>query len=528
MRINVPTRSGRPRLVSRLLRPGLPLALLAATTPAWAAFGPELPAIRQLHSGQAGHLDQKVLYDLVASGQRQAAFTEAFAHGDELFETVFNALDGVGAFVTTGTRFTRVPRADLTGPGEWENHVPKRITGPNAQSCNACHAVPSDDGAGLTNSNVFRDPTHSGNMRMFIQRNTPPTFGLGPLQRLAEEMTDDLVSTRQAARDDTCTNGGSVTRPLTTKGIGFGAIKVTRDATNPCRWTVDTTGVVGVDGDLIVRPFQWKGSVGYIRAFNRDAAHNELGMQGVELVGENVDGDFDGVANELTVGDITALSVYLGAQPRPTTKLELEYLGLIPALSSTEKTAINRGQAVFGQVGCTACHTPRLSLDNPIFSEPSRSRFYRDRTFPAGQDPVALWVDPARAVTFDLTRDQPDNQVTDPAGRPYRLGSLQRDASGKAYLEPYGDLKRHDLGPQVAEPIKDDGIKESVFMTENLWGVGSTGPYLHDGRATTLTEAILAHGGEAAGSQRAFINLPLSDQQAVIAFLNNLVLFKKE
>jgi CxxC motif-containing protein (DUF1111 family) len=58
--------------------------------------------------------------------------------------------------------------------------------------------------------------------------------------------------------------------------------------------------------------------------------------------------------------------------------------------------------------------------------------------------------------------------------------------------------------------------------------VGSTAPYLHDGRATTLTEAILEHGGEAAGSRDAFTRLPRQSQGDVIAYLENLVLFKIE
>jgi len=46
-------------------------------------------------------------------------------------------------------------------------------------------------------------------------------------------------------------------------------------------------------------------------------------------------------------------------------------------------------------------------------------------------------------------------------------------------------------------------VAEDTFMTENLWGVGSTAPYMHDGRASTLTEAIHWHGGEAEPSRNA-------------------------
>jgi CxxC motif-containing protein (DUF1111 family) len=63
-------------------------------------------------------------------------------------------------------------------------------------------------------------------------------------------------------------------------------------------------------------------------------------------------------------------------------------------------------------------------------------------------------------------------------------------------------------------------------MTAELWGVGSTAPYLHDGRASTLTEAILGHDGDAAASRAAFRSLPTADQADLITFLNNLVLFK--
>ena len=74
-----------------------------------------------------------------------------------------------------------------------------------------------------------------------------------------------------------------------------------------------------------------------------------------------------------------------------------------------------------------------------------------------------------------------------------------------------------------------------TFLTENLWGVGSTAPYLHDGRATTLAEAIIEHAAsnndtasEARGARAAYLARSLSDRQAVIAFLENLVLFKLE
>jgi hypothetical protein len=65
----------------------------------------------------------------------------------------------------------------------------------------------------------------------------------------------------------------------------------------------------------------------------------------------------------------------------------------------------------------------------------------------------------------------------------------------------------------------------TLFLTENLWGVGSTAPYLHDGRATTLTEASSSTAVEAKASRDAFVALSTSSKTDVITFLNNLVLF---
>lgn len=512
----------------RYVRLGLAAGFLVTGSLVAVAIVTDMTLVGALHEpGAEEHGDQAELMALVDGGQDDEAFDEAFETGDELFETQFNAIDGVGANVGRGQRFSRIPRADLTGPGEWANHAPARATGPNAESCNACHSVPSDDGAGAASSNVHRDPLHSGNLGSFIQRNTPHVFAPGPIQRLAEEMTATLQGQRASAVQSACAQGGTVSVQLTAKGISFGVLKVKKTGFNPCTTSFDTTGVVGVSADLVVRPFQWKGSVAFLRDFNRGAAHNELGMQAVEFVGNGIDGDADGVVDEMTIGDMTSLAVYLAAQPRPTSKIELALLGLIPPLSSTEVSAIANGAVNFLSIGCGACHVPVLKLDDPIFSEPSQNANFRDGTFPAGQDPIAEGVDPAHPVRFDLTKDQPDNRILDSYGNViFRLGSLRKDNNGKALVELFGDLKRHNMGSGLAESIDEVGTGASVFLTENLWGVGSTAPYLHDGRATTLTEAILEHGGESALSRQNFLNLSPTKKATVIAFLENLVLFK--
>lgn len=259
---------------------GWPLCFVLLAPP---ALADELGSLGDLHEPAAEHIDQQELVDLVRTGQNAEAFEHAFEGGDELFETNFNSLDGVGANVGPGQRFTRLPRADLRGFGEWAHHVPKRETGPNAATCNSCHNLPFDDGAGVTSSNVHRDPQHSADLSRMIQRNTPHVFAPGAVQRLAEEMTVSLERIRDGAGRAACTFRRSITLPLVAKGVSFGSITA-RPSGSPCAPVFDTTRVAGVGTDLVVRPFQWKGSVASLRNFNRDASHNELGMQSVELV----------------------------------------------------------------------------------------------------------------------------------------------------------------------------------------------------------------------------------------------------
>jgi hypothetical protein len=474
--------------------------------------------VASVHEPQAEHCIQSELNDIA---DPHARFEEAFECGDELFEVRFNALDGVGANVGDGQRFTRTPRADKKGPGEWATHTPPRATGPNAEACNDCHRQPFDDGAGPAAQNVTRDPLQSADLGKFINRNTPHLFAPGALQLLAEEMTAVLHQARDDARQRSCDqNGRPVRAKLEAKGIDFGSIRVR------CNGNDDNSRITGVDADLIIKPFQWKGSNTTVRDFNRGAAHNELGMQAVEITGEDVDGDGDGVVNELGVGDITALAIYNAAQPRPVTKLELAALGLME-VSAEEQAAIENGEEVFNRVGCADCHRPALVLDNPVFSEPSQNPSFRDAPFPAGQDPLSLGLDPDNAVVFDFLTDPPDN-VIEVGGQTVRLGALEPNPAGGAVVRLFGDLKRHDMGSGLAENIDEVGSGASVWITKELWGVGSTAPYLHDGRATTLMEAILEHGGEARRSRARAARLSTSDQADLVAFLNNLILFKIE
>ena len=453
----------------------------------------------------------------------KAAFLEAFDAGDELTEATFTAARGVGAKVANGQRFTRYPRADLAGIGEWASHLPPREGGPQAQACITCHALPYANGAGGIALNVAIDPLQTGDPALYLERNTLHLFALGAVQKIAEEMTAELQAQAVAIDKAACQQGEAVTGPLQAKGVGFGTLTAMPETDgDACAARRDETGIDGVDADLVVRMFGWKGTHATIRDFSRGAAHNELGMQADELVGK-IDGDHDGVIGELTVGDLTALSVYIAGLERPISKIELADRGVIE-LPDADRLKIARGDEVFAATGCATCHRPEMKIEDPVFSEPSQQVGFYDEIFPSGDRPEDLGLSMALPVSFDLTADSPNNHVVLASGDELNLGAFDKAPEGRAVVHWYSDFKRHDMGPALADPMDAYGFGASVWPTRSLAGVASTGPWLHNGHATTLDEAILAHGGDAQASRAAYTTLSDDDQSALIAFLENLII----
>ncbi len=95
-------------------------------------------------------------------------------------------------------------------------------------------------------------------------------------------------------------------------------------------------------------------------------------------------------------------------------------------------------------------------------------------------------------------------------------------------IHPYTDLLLHDLGDGLADGRPDYRAGARDWRTAPLWGIGlsaaanGTAAYLHDGRARSLSEAILWHGGEARGSRDAFVAMRRQDREALLAFLRSL------
>jgi CxxC motif-containing protein (DUF1111 family) len=95
-------------------------------------------------------------------------------------------------------------------------------------------------------------------------------------------------------------------------------------------------------------------------------------------------------------------------------------------------------------------------------------------------------------------------------------------------IHPYTDLLLHDMGTGLADNLPEAQASGAEWRTPPLWGIGLTAgvsggeAYLHDGRARTLSEAILWHGGEGEAAKQKFVNLTATEREALLKFLKSL------
>ncbi|MDH3686760.1 MAG: thiol oxidoreductase [Myxococcales bacterium] len=429
-------------------------------------------------------------------------FGEIVEHGEALFAAAFNRCDGSGRPKTTGGGDKRaIPTFSEEGEPLSDGQIEKlRTSAPDSDSCAGCHAQPEPGGAGDFVANVFvlaqtLDPvTLSVSPDRSNSRNTLGMHGAGPIEMLAREMTEDLLAQRAGLPDGVHT--------LTTKGVDF---------------TIEIVGgevveAEGVDHDLIIRPFHQAGKVVSLREFSDNAYNHHHGMQAEERFDLNPakgepDFDEDGVERELTIGDITAVSIYQAQLSTPQQ---------VKPKKKADRDLAELGELVFDEVGCTSCHIPKLVLDSHEFVEPNPFN-------PPGTCGGASEGCPDYA--FDMTKrgDKP---------------RLEKGPKGTAIVRAYTDLKRHSLcdDPGDPDPIRffcnevlsqgrpdQNGVPGTeFFLTRKLWDVGNTAPYGHRGDVSTIFEAILLHGGEGRASRDLYASLPDAEQQAVVAFLKTL------
>jgi cytochrome c peroxidase len=386
-------------------------------------------------------------------------------HGLRVFATPFTEADGLGSDnVSAGVNGEARPA--IFG-------VFTRVDGLDSQSCGECHTLQSADtipnrfaigGAGAQSNNEIGSRTLSLDEDFTgLYSNSISLFGSGGAELVGFEITAEL----QALKEIAILNPGTTVQ-LIAKGVNFGVLVC--DGSGNC----DFSGVDGLREDLVARPFLSRGKFSTFRSTAVGAAPFHLGMEPVELVDEaglGPDPDGDGVENELLVGEISAMSIWAG--------------GLPPPIELRRNASAKRGKQLFTSfaLGCADCHIPEYVTQSPML------------TFAFPEVP------------------------TDPSANVYKQINLRRfryRRSGSGVrVRVYSDFKTHDMGSDYA------GVKVP-FLTAKLWGVADTAPYLHDGRATTLSAAILGHGGEAEFSAAAYDRMSLEEKNDLIAFLKTL------
>jgi CxxC motif-containing protein (DUF1111 family) len=163
-----------------------------------------------------------------------------------------------------------------------------------------------------------------------------------------------------------------------------------------------------------------------------------------------------------------------------------------------------------------------LLAANPATSNPNEpdnndiAAFTDFMTYLAPPPPVAL-TDAARRGAFTFVAIGCINCHT-PA---LQTGPNTIAALNNVTFFPFSDFLLHDMG-SLGDGIAQASAGQREMRTAPLWGVRVLTSFLHDGRATNLSDAILAHDGQGAAARRRFANLRTSDQQNLIAFLNSL------
>lgn len=451
------------------------------------------------------------------------------AWGARIFQANWTVQDGAGRPRAKGNG---QPLSDPTSPLTGSRAL-NRVSGPDANSCMGCHNTPYGipGGAGDFAAGVFvlgqrfdfvtfdrgdtvptRGAVNERQQPVSLQdvgdfRRSPGMFGAGYIEMLAREITAGLQSIR-----DRIQPGES--RALVSKGISFGRLIRNLDGT----W--DTSQVTGLPAEslispppvnpldppsLIIRPWHQAGAVVSLREFSNNAFNQHHGMQSTERFGRDADPDGDGVTNELTRADITAVALFQAAMAVP---------GRVIPNDPEVKRAVTVGERVFQQIGCAACHIPSLPLGKRswVYTEPNPYN-----------PPGNLRTGETRTIGINLL----DPDLPQPRLAP------SRENADVIEVPAYTDFRLHDICDPADgghEPLDQNqpiwspkfGRGNCRFLTTRLWGVANQPPFFHHGLFTTLRESILAHHGEAEPSRAAFIRSSGYERDSLIEFLKTL------
>ncbi|CDX31590.1 conserved exported hypothetical protein [Mesorhizobium sp. ORS 3359] len=226
-----------------------------------------------------------------------------------------------------------------------------------------------------------------------------------------------------------------------------------------------------LSGAVTLGRFGWKAQTASIRQQAADAFAGDIGISTPEM--PKPWGDCT-EAQKACLALPNGVQERLGAVEAPPPVMDLVTFYsrnlAVPARRDIDKPDVLAGKKQFYEMGCIACHTPKF---------------------------VTMRGTPDKAQAFQL-------------------------------IWPYSDFLLHDMGEGLADGQRVGEASSSEWRTPPLWGIGLTATvngnafYLHDGRARTLAEAILWHGGEGQNARDRFAGAAAADRDALIKFLESL------
>jgi CxxC motif-containing protein (DUF1111 family) len=214
--------------------------------------------------------------------------------------------------------------------------------------------------------------------------------------------------------------------------------------------------------------FGWKGNVASLREFTLQACSSELGLEvpGFARATPPWKKEYKAPGLDLTSEECDALIRFVASLPKPQTR---------PPDSPQQAGDIEHGRKLFASIGCAACHRPKLGDVDGIYSD---------------------------LLLHDMGRDLSDS------------GS---------YTVIEAEIASNDKSNPKSSAALIRDANEREWRTPPLWGLRDCAPYLHDGRADTVADAVTLHGGEGLTASQAFRRLSPRERQQVELFLQTLV-----
>jgi CxxC motif-containing protein (DUF1111 family) len=358
----------------------------------------------------------------------------AFLRGDEAFEKAFTFAEGLGPIFNQ-------PSCESCHSGDGKGHPGTNLIRFGLNTGSSFDPLVEFGGPQLQEKSIPGVPAETlpAHANAISRRGGPMVFGLGMIEAIPDSAILALADPNDLNGDGISGRANFVSAPS---------------------WITEAQGPYA--GGKYMGRFGRKAGVAFLLQQVATAYQQDMGITSEFIPYENPHPQNGVLGDDVPDPEVSAATVH---------DVVFYLQTLAPPKRGARTSEVQRGEQVFAQIGCAACHVPSLKT---------------------GKHPTITAL----------------NEVDVPL---------------------YSDLLLHDMGPELADNFVEGEASGTEWRTTPLWGLrlladhlGGTPYYLHDGRTSDLKEAVRVHGGEAAQARNQFLALPESDRKALIAFLMSL------